>query len=126
MKIGWAKDGGPDSNVWGLYLPELKNWFSVVLLRFEGKSRDSYHNHAFDSIAWVLWGELVEETLYGNIKTYKPSLFPLRVPRSRFHRVSTTGPAWVLNFRGPWLKTWWEWSERFGYRQLSHGRQEIP
>lgn len=123
MKL-WRKDGGQDSNVWGLYLPEIKKLFSVVLLRFQGACRESFHDHAFNSIAWVLKGELIEECLNGQIKVYTPSLWPFFVSRHRFHRVSSNSTSWVLNLRGPWLNTWHEYIGG-KFITLTHGRQVV-
>lgn len=130
MKL-WRKDGGAYSNVWGLYIPEIKSLFSVVLLKFTGKSRDSYHSHAFNSIAWVLRGRLIEETLDGRTFHYTPSWRPFFVSRDRTHRVHAPGTAWVLNLRGPWLSTWYEYfpvsHPTYGYKRqtLTHGRQPV-
>lgn len=121
----WRKDGGPDSNVWGFYIPEIKRLFSVVLLRFQGASREAFHDHAFHSIAWVLKGRLIEEQLDGSVHYYPASILPYAFPRSRFHRVSTEGPnVWVLNLRGPWLDTWHE-SIDGEVVTLTHGRKII-
>jgi len=54
------KDGGPDSTVTGYWLIESKKWFSIVLLKFEGKSREAFHTHAFNAISWLLKGKLIE------------------------------------------------------------------
>lgn len=48
------KDGGGDSTVTGYFLIEIKSLFSVVLLRFDGESRDAYHEHAFNCVSWLL------------------------------------------------------------------------
>ena len=37
----YGKDGGQYSTVWGYWLIEIKSLFSVVLLRFEGDSREA-------------------------------------------------------------------------------------
>lgn len=51
MKIlSWEKDGGPDSKVHGFYLIEIKSLFSIVFLKFEGKSREAFHDHAFNAV----------------------------------------------------------------------------
>jgi len=55
------KDGGPLSNTTAFWLWEIKWLFSIGLLRFEGPSRDVFHNHAFNCIGIVLSGCLLEE-----------------------------------------------------------------
>lgn len=121
-----AKDGGPESKVWGYWLIEAKKLFSIALLKFEGGSREAYHSHAFNSISWLLFGKLVEEHLDETVKVYTPSLKPIITKRSTFHRVTSTY-AWVLTFRGRWAPNWYEYlpsSKRF--IELSNGRYETP
>ena len=61
MKLfSYGKDGGEESTVWGYWLCEFKSLFSVALLCFEDGSREAYHDHAFNSISWVLSGKLTE------------------------------------------------------------------
>ena len=50
------KDGGPHSTVTGYWLIEWKAVFSIVLLKFEGKSRETFHTHAFNCISWLISG----------------------------------------------------------------------
>lgn len=122
--FAWSKDGGAASNVWGLYMPEIKRLFSIVLLRFEGKCREAYHNHAFHSLAWVLRGRLSEQNLDGTVVEYKPRLLPYVFPRSRFHRVSSDSTTWVLNLRGPWKDTWQEYKGG-RFVTMTHGRKVV-
>lgn len=61
-----SKDGGLDSNVTGYWLVESKKLFSIVLLCFDRGSREAYHNHAFNSISWILSGRLNERIKYSN------------------------------------------------------------
>lgn len=120
------KDGGPESTVTGYWLVEIKRLFSVLLLCFEGRSREAFHNHAFNSLAWVLKGSLTENMLDGRIKYHKASFLPFIVTRNDFHKVDSDGTTWVLNLRGPWAKTWKEYrplEERFVI--LTNGRREI-
>lgn len=119
MKI--RKDGGPESSVTGYWLCEFKNWFSIVLLKFDGKSREAYHTHAFNSVNWLLWGELSEEFIDGKGRTLKPSIWPIIVRRSDYHKVNSDGVSWVLSFRGPWSRTWKE-TRADGEHVLGHGR----
>ena len=52
MKVLYkGKDGGNLSTVTGYWLIECKNLFSIVLLKFEGESREAYHTHAFGAIS---------------------------------------------------------------------------
>lgn len=123
-----AKDGGPESHVWGYWLIEAKRLFSVALLRFEHGSREAYHTHAFNSVSWVLRGELHETELNAGRtqpRVYRASWRPVLTRRRTFHRVESVGRTWVLTLRGPWAPTWYEWLPRRGLVQLTHGRAEI-
>jgi len=121
-----AKDGGPESTVTGYWLIEIKSLFSIVLLKFEGKSRDAYHEHAFDCVSWLLKGKLVEEFYYVWLKTriHLPSLKPIVTRRDDYHKVDSVGTSWVLSFRGPWRNTWNEYTNE-GERTLTHGRKVV-
>lgn len=86
-----------------------------LLLRFDEGSRDAYHTHAFNSISWVLKGELEEVTRtcvqYGGCyhTNYKPSLKPIYTPREKLHKMyGCAKHTWVLTFRGPWVDHWYE------------------
>lgn len=121
-----AKDGGPASTVTGYWLIELKRLISVVLLCFSNGSRDEYHDHAFSSVSWVLWGALIEEHLDGRIEVHMPSLWPVITRRDTFHRVISLGTTWVFSLRGPWARLWHEHDPRTGrYTTLAHGRREV-
>jgi len=124
--LHYGKDGGEYSTVWGFFLIEIKRLFSIVLLKFEDGSRDAYHNHAFNSISWVLKGELFEIPFTGRCHTHKPGLKPVFTYRDTFHKVVSVGRTWVLSFRGPWAKTWKEYlpSEERNVT-LTHGREEV-
>ena len=127
-----SKDGGPDSSVTGYWLIESKRFFSIVLLKFDGRSREAYHTHAFNAWSWVLTGDsLFEQTLedqrhrYMEVsRRYTPSLKPIYTPRKRLHKVSSMGTTWVLSFRGPWSKTWKEINQH-GEQTFSHGRKVV-
>jgi hypothetical protein len=132
--LSWAKDGGPESTVYGFFLIEIKSLFSVVLLNFRGQSREAFHTHAFDAISWVLKGWLLEELHelpWHSLSTkmvysYLPSRTPIHTPRERFHKVNADNDTWVLSFRGPWRKSWMEFvPQDEKYRALTHGRLEI-
>lgn len=125
------KDGGPDSTVTGYWFCEFKKLFSVVLLKFEGKSREAFHNHAFTAYSWILKGHLTEEVI-GAMSTiqpktcYGPSLKPIWTPRDMYHKVDSKGTTWVLSFRGPWSDEWAEYDLKTGKeRILSHGRKVV-
>jgi hypothetical protein len=121
-----SKDGGPESRVWAYWLFEIKRLGSVALLRFENGSRDAFHSHAFNSISWVLSGELLEFHLDGRVESHKPGWRPIRTLRSTFHRVTSFGRTWVLTFRGPWAPKWSEFLPDEGrFVDLVHGRKEV-
>lgn len=107
------KDGGPESTVTGYWLIEAKSLLSVAILRFDGKSREAYHNHAFNCISWVLKGKLTETMLDGLVREYPPSWRPFITTREDFHKVDSDGQTFVLTFRGPWAKTWNEFTDKF-------------
>ena len=121
-----GKDGGPESSVTGYWLCEFKSLFSIVLLKFEGKSREVYHEHAFNSISWLLGGILVETLINRWVNIYYPSLKPIITKRDTYHKVDSYGTSWVLSFRGPWSKTWREWDCRNGKTSvLENGRKVV-
>ena len=139
MKIfSYGKDGGAESTVWGFWLIEWKRAFSIALLCFEDGSREAYHDHAFNSISWVLRGNLMEEVrdgyteldrkgpLYCFYYNYTPSWRPIFTYRTRMHKVTSIGRTWVLTFRGPWLDKWHEHLPATNEDiTLTHGRQRI-
>lgn len=116
-----SKDGGPKSRVWGYFLIEAKKLLSVALLHFKDGGRETYHSHAFNSISWLLHGELREEMLDGRVIVYKPSIKPIKTYRQTFHRVYSKKNSWVLTFRGPWTNTWHEFEDD-KMTTLTHGR----
>lgn len=119
-----AKDGGLESSVTGYWLIEWKPVFSIVLLKFEGKSRDAYHTHAFNCLNWLIKGHLVEHFLKSFLtKEYFASIIPFVIRREDFHKVDSIGTSWVLSFRGPWLNTWMDFSDKL--RVLTHGRVQV-
>jgi hypothetical protein len=120
-----GKDGGYESTVTGYWLCEIKSLFSIVLLKFENGSRDAYHEHAFNSVSWVLSGELIEYGLGKKLLGwYMPSLEPVITKRETYHQVVSIGTTWVLSFRGPWTKTWREYRPE-GEVILTNGRKEV-
>ena len=122
-----AKDGGPKSTVTGYWLVELKSLFSIVLLKFENGSRDEYHDHAFNSLNWVLKGEVREELANENkYFQYRPSWLPIVTHRARFHRVVSKGTTWVFSIRGPWSDQWREFDPKTKqFVTLTHGRKVV-
>jgi hypothetical protein len=127
MKILFkSKDGGLLSTVTGYWLVESKSLFSIVLLKFEGDSRQAYHSHAFHAISWLLSGKLKESCLLDKpSKFYKPSIKPIITPRSTFHKVDSLATSWVLSFRGPWSSKWEEYTEEEGLYTLISGRRRV-
>lgn len=124
-------DGGPDSNVMGYWLIEWKSLFSIALLRFSQGSREAYHNHAFNSISWVLSGwiqewRLIFDGTYTAKNNYWPSFSPIITTRDNMHKVFGMAPTtWVLTFRGPWSKTWKEQFPDGKEVVLSEGRKVV-
>lgn len=105
-----AKDGGLESSVTGYWLLESKRLGSIVLLRFDGQSREAYHTHAFHCINWVLKGQLWERLLDGRDAVYSAAWRPFFIGRRDFHKVSSTvDHTWVLSVRGPWVREWCEY-----------------
>lgn len=117
------KDGGPESTVTGYWLIESKHLFSALILKFDGRSREAFHNHAFNCFSWVLKGKLTETMLDGSVRCYKPSLIPFITTRTDFHKVDSDGKTYVLTFRGPWAKTWNEFTDKL--ITLKSGREII-
>jgi len=118
------KDGGKESNTTAYWLCEIKSMFSIGLLKFEGKSREVYHNHAFDCIGLVLKGKLTEERigLPNRIFTIKSGFFPIY--KNEFHKVSSDGITWVFTIRGRWNPIWNEIHKDFNLT-LTNGRKEV-
>ena len=131
MKIfAKGKDGGPASTVTGYWLIEWKRLFSVVLLKFEGRSREAFHTHAFNSVSWLFKGQLWEELYTGRsdyfrINKYKPSPLPIITNRNTNHKVDSVGTSWALSFRGPWALTWQDMECNKEPRTLTWGRKEV-
>ena len=129
------KDGGADSTVTGYWLIESKSMFSIVLLKFEGKSREAFHEHAFSCVNFLLHGVLQEERLnlaadglpdMAHKRVYLPSRRPFFILRSDCHKVDSVGTSWVLSIRGPWSKTWQEYlPNEDRTRTLASGRVEV-
>ncbi len=124
--FSYGKDGGYQSTVWGFWLAEIKSLFSIVILRFEDGTRESFHNHAFHAVSWVLSGRLVEQHLNGRVTIYRSSWRPVMTYRKTFHKVKSEGRTWVLSFRGPWTRTWREYLPgEARFVTLESGRREV-
>lgn len=127
-----SKDGGAESTVTGYWLIEWKRLFSIVLLRFDGESREAFHTHAFNCISWVLKGCLREIFLKGRWGSctipHRASWRPFVTRRSDFHKVSSIpGTTWVLSFRGPWARRWQEYlPDQQSFVTLESGRKIVP
>lgn len=124
--LQYGKDGGPKSTVTGFWLIEIKSLFSIVLLRFDEGSRETYHSHAFNALTWWLSGKVEEHHKTGESMIWTPSIVPKYTPRTCFHKVFALRRTWALSFRGPWVKTWQEYSQFQGQTTtLTHGRKIV-
>lgn len=123
--LHWGRDGGPESEVFGFWLLEIKSLFSIVLLRFEKSSRDVYHSHAFPALTWWLTGEVIEEHRDGRRERWVPSARPKFTPRACFHKVHPIRRTWALSIRGPWSPRWAEDRPGEGLVHLRSGRQVV-
>lgn len=129
-----CKDGGPVSTVDGYFLIEVKNLFSIVLLRFGKGSRSKYHTHAFNALTWFIKGDMCEEkVLLQSVtdyrlqsKKYRASVLPKLTKRNNLHKVWANKVSWALSLRGPWTDRWLEFDrEALEYTVLTHGRKVI-
>lgn len=123
-----GKDGGIDSPVTGYWLLEIKSLFSIVLLKFNVGSRESYHTHAFNSLTWYLFGDMTEQRIFksGIIvqKDYKFSFIPKITKKDNLHRVCARKTSWAISIRGPWSNTWQEYRDG-KFITLTHGRKVL-
>jgi hypothetical protein len=121
----WAKDGGPDSPVTGLFLVEIKSLFSVVVLHFGG-TREAYHSHAFNALTLWVKGAVEERVKEGSCEEahlwYAGDL--KYTPRGLMHKVVPIRDAWAISFRGPWADTWKEFINN-KFITLTHGRKVV-
>lgn len=124
-----GKDGGPESTVTGYWLLEIKSLFSIVLLKFDGHSREAFHEHAFNSVSWLLQGQLNEYHRIENnphlkiMMPHYPSWLPISTWKKTCHKVDSVGVSWVISFRGPWSKIWKEYNFLTGEQTtLTYGR----
>ena len=125
-----GKDGGPDSPVTGYFLIEIKWLFSIVLLKFNEGTRENFHNHAFNAFTWFIKGCLLEEIKTADsyiYKAYRRSINPKLTKKDRLHRVHALETSYCISVRGPWSKTWQEYSSNTReYTTLSSpGRKEV-
>lgn len=123
--IGIRKDGGPDSHVWGMFL-EIKWLFTIALLCFEDGTREAYHSHAFNCISLIIGPGYLEEKFVADVPTRIHRRGKLLITRREdFHKVRSHGKTWVLTLRGPWSKTWKEYTDKDGVVTLRHGRKIV-
>ncbi len=120
-------DGGPESNSIGYFFCEIKSLFSIVLLKFTGKTREVFHEHAFHCLGWVVKGEIKETLIDGRTFTHTPSFIPFLVSRRDYHQVDSITPTtWVFSIRGPWKDTWRECKDDLSDNyELTHGRKRV-
>lgn len=107
-----SHDGGKNSGVTGYWLIEWKSVFSICLLKFEPNHRENYHSHAFNALTWWLHGKAKEEFPNREAIIWTPSIIPKYTPKSNIHRYQVERPAWAFTVRGPWDKTWEEYSPK--------------
>lgn len=108
-----VKDGGPESPVTAYFLIECKRLFSIGLLHFPRGSRENFHNHAFDSISFVLSGHINEELTLARFGNDYRTGSVIRTFKHTLHRVwGIAKSTWVLTFRGPWDREWQEYDPR--------------
>lgn len=124
-----VKDGGPESPVTAYVLIEIKPLFSIMLLRFPSyEMRENFHSHAFSALTFWIKGEVVEEQLGMDPRTYIAPAFKL-TPWWNMHRIKAITNAWAISFRGPWRDTWQEYRANnppdSRFVTLTHGRKEI-
>ena len=105
-----VKDGGKLSTVDAYILIEIKCLFSIALLRFNQGSRENFHSHAFNALTWFIKGTMREKFLDGREEVYTRRLLPKFTPRASTHKVIAERPSWCFTLRGPWSKTWSEFS----------------
>ena len=117
-------DGGPDSTVTAYVLIEIKSLFSIKLLKFHNGSRENYHSHAFNALTWFLKGRMIEHNYDGTATPYKRSLIPKLTRRHDIHKVVAEKTSWCFTLRGPWHKSWNEFTSDRGKKIiLTNGRK---
>lgn len=83
----------------------LYNWKTIKQNRF--------HTHAFNSIAFLLSGNYLEEVITdGKIKTRLVNqwLKPRFLPKNYCHRIlAASTNTWTIVFFGKWIPYWWEY-----------------
>ena len=120
-----GKDGGPESNVTGFFLVEIKSLFSVVFLKFAKGTRESFHSHAFNALTLWLNGQVCEEYPDGKGRPWFPGDLKF-TPRHLMHRVRAYVDSYAVSIRGPWDPTWQEFnSTTQETTTLGQGRVEI-
>ena len=83
----------------------IYNWNTVVQNRF--------HTHAFNSTAFLLSGEYLEEVMIdGEVITrvVVDRFKPRKLPMNYCHRILKADPnTWTIVFFGKWIDHWWEY-----------------
>jgi hypothetical protein len=135
-----VKDGGPNSPVDAYVLIEIKSLFSIMFLKFNPGSRETYHSHAFNAWTWFIFGDMWEEKIVSpqnissggpanaciEIAKYRRSLHPKLTPRSLLHNVIAYTTSWCFTVRGPWEDQWIEYDiYNSDITTLTHGRKVI-
>lgn len=122
----YGPDGGAKSTVTGFWIIELKSLFSIVILKFNNGSRENYHSHAFNALTWFVKGSVDEYHKDGKVMTWKASFRPKFTPKTCFHKIFANEVAYAISFRGPWDKTWKEYSPTDKKDiTLTHGRRIV-
>lgn len=108
--LGYGFDGGKKSTVKGFWLFEIKSLFSIVFLKFHKGSRENFHSHAFNAVTFFIKGNVTEHHLDGRELNWRGSFKPKFTPRNCFHKIFAHENTYAISFRGPWNKTWQEYS----------------
>ena len=120
------KDSGLESAVTGYWFIESKKFFSILLLKFEGKSREAFHTHAFNCFSIVLKGKITETMLSGSVRTYSIWDGVFLLIGIHFIKLIQMVLLLFLNFRGPWTDKWKEFLPGMNkYLTLTHGRKVV-
>lgn len=120
-----AADGGKDSGVKAYFLFEIKWLCSIAILRFSAGSREAYHSHAFNALTWWLKGSATEFHIDGKTLCWNPSWVPKITKRTCFHKIIANETTWAFTIRGPWCKTWQEYSNNNVLVTLTNGREIV-
>lgn len=129
--LQWSKDGGPESNVEGFFIIEIKWLFSIAILRFNEGMREDFHSHDFNAVTLPISGDMEEQSLGEHstwrteteVKPYVNWKWKL-TRKTKIHRVKVNKTGYCLTLRGKWGKTWWEYNRKtHELKLLGHGRK---